>query len=129
MNTKTEYSLQEAFETLMLYFPYNATLGCLVILLNSFIFYFYHKQYRKFVPCMYLLLALLDCLMIIFMIIFYCLVFKLQCESSDPMLEHKWVIIGFKMGENGHCECRYSSTHYSQLPALSKQLDLSPRSR
>ena len=99
MNTKTEYSLQEAFETLMLYFPYNATLGCLVILLNSFIFYFYHKQYRKFVPCMYLLLALLDCLMIIFMIIFYCLVFKLQCESSDPMLEHKWVIIGFKMGE------------------------------
>ena len=91
--------LQEALETLMIYFPYNATLGCLVILLNSLILYFYHKQYRKFVPCMYLLLALFDCLMIIFMIISYCLVFKFEGESSDQILKHKWVIIGFKFGE------------------------------
>ena len=52
--------LQKALETLMVYFPYNATLGCLVIFLNSLILYFYHKQHRKFVPCMYLLLALFD---------------------------------------------------------------------
>ena len=91
--------LQEALETLMVYFPYNATLGCLVIFLNSLILYFYHKQYRKFVPCMYLLLALFDWLMIIFMITSYCLVFKIEGESSDHILKHKWVIIGFKFGE------------------------------
>ena len=92
-------NLQEALETLMVYFPYNATLGCLVILLNSLILYFYHKQYRKFVPCMYLLIALFDCLMIVFMTISYCLIFKLKGKSSHYILKHKWVVIGFEMGE------------------------------
>ena len=101
MNTMTEAedSLHKTLETLMVYFPYDATLGCLVIFLNSLILYFYHKQYRKFVPCMYLLLALFDCLMIIFMIISCCLVSKFEGKSSEYILKNKWVIIGFKYGE------------------------------
>ena len=48
---------------------------------------------------MYLLLALFDCLMILFMIISYILVSKFEGESTDNILQNKWVIIGFEMGE------------------------------
>ena len=93
-----EDDLTDALEILRAYSPYNTTLGCLVLLFNSFILYFYHKKYRKFVPCMYSLLALFDCLMTLFKIISYLIALSFQGQPSEYVLQRKWVLVGFKLG-------------------------------
>ena len=93
-----EDDLTEAFEILRAYFPYNTSLGCQVLLFNFFILYFYHKKYRQFVPCMYSLLALFDCLMTLFKIISYFIVLSFYGHPSEYVLQRKWVLVGFKLG-------------------------------
>ena len=93
-----EDDLTDALEILRAYLPYNTTLGCLVLLFNSFILYFYHKKYRQFVPCMYSLLALFDCLMTLFKIISYLIALSFHGHPSEYVLQRKWVLVGFKLG-------------------------------
>lgn len=49
------------------YIPLNTALGVQVILTNTFVILHYGKDFRKFVPCMFLLLALLDISMVLCM--------------------------------------------------------------
>ena len=95
--TKTKkpgsYKLEVTFETIMVYLPYNCTLGCLVLLLYSFIIFFYFKQSKQFVPCMYLLLALFDCLTVVFMIIPDIAVSTFVGDPASNLLDYKWCFV------------------------------------
>ena len=49
--------------------PVNITIGAVALALNIVIVCFYMKQYRKFVPSLYLLISSSDCLMVIFYVV------------------------------------------------------------
>ena len=50
-------------------FPVNITIGAVALALNIVIVCFYMKQYRQFVPSLYLLISSSDCLMVIFYVV------------------------------------------------------------
>ena len=64
---KKTTTLEQTEECIKPYVPLNTLLGVQVIFTNFFVVLHYGRKYRKFVPCMYLHLALLDGAMVICM--------------------------------------------------------------
>ena len=76
MDNSTEYTslmirtyFTQIVTVITSHLPLNCTIGCGVLILNLLVIYCYHKKYKKFVPCMYLLNASLDSLMIIYTVV------------------------------------------------------------
>ena len=87
------YDIKDVFGTVMSYYPYNCTLGCCVLLLNVLVLYFYLKQYRQFVPCMYLINALFDSLMVVFDIAAGATISTFMERSDLYFLERRWRLL------------------------------------
>ena len=63
--------------------PYVCVIGLFIILANIIIVWHYAKEYKKFVPMMYLLISLFDGLTVLFLLLEYAIIFFILFKQDE----------------------------------------------
>ena len=72
--------------------PYNCAISIPAILLNCLVFRHYTRDYKKYVPSMYLIITSCDTLMSLSML-FYHIILELSCDQSAESVQTSSVFI------------------------------------